>query len=501
MSDAYRRGGLPVLGLVVGLAVWATGCPDDGADKVCDPGETQSCDCLDGDAGVQVCREDGGGWEECECGGGDDDDTASASIAELDWRLHEEIESLVYVTWTQGDAATTHVEFSFDEGEWRSSPSRQTDPGEVEALLLGIPYDTEFTFRVVYDLGDGPVTTDEVEAETGELPDDFPVPELVASDPDAYEPTGRYLLSSINAYNGGWTGGDYYKFIMDRQARIVWTLLTPDNSWSIYLRVSLDGDDILWDDFTYWSGWDDGADSRVHRMKIDGTIVESTPTPGGHHAFTELLDGTIVWGAASWWSETLEKIGPDGIQRTVWDCTEFLDAIGEGDYCQSNALYWHEAYDSYLYSFYSTSHVVEIDGPTGATLNIWGHVNGAWAFEPEESAFYWQHGATFTDEGTLLLSTYADSDSSELVVREYELDEAAGTLREIWSFGEGEGIHGDTAGEAHRLAGGNTLHNYGSGCRLREVTPDGTVVWDVDWEGSKLLGRSVFFDDLYAFAP
>lgn len=467
----WRGQAVPVL--VAWLVVWCAGCPGDDDDT----------DVPDDDVA--------------------DDDSAEDDepIADVAWRLHDEIESLVYVTWTQADPATTHVEFSFDEGEWLSSPAEENDAGESEALLLGIPYDTEFTFRLVYELGDGPVTTDEQSAETGALPGDFPVPALLESDDAAYEPTGRYLMSSINAYNGGWTGGDYYKFIMDRRARIVWTLLTPDNSWSIYLRVAQNGEDILWDDFTYWSGWDDGADSQVHRMKIDGTILESTPTPGGHHAFTELPDGTIVWGAASWWSETLEKVGTDGIQRTVWDCTEFMDAIGEGDYCQSNALYWHETTDSFLYSFYSTSHVVEIDGATGATLKILGHVNGAWAFEPEESAFYWQHGATFTDDGTLLLSTYSGEDSSELAAREYELDEAGETLREIWSFGEGEGVYGDTAGEAHRLPGGNTLHNYGSGCRLREVTRDGAVVWDVDWEGSKLLGRSVFIEDLYAFAP
>ena len=473
MRCARGWGRLAAIGGVAWILAWGPGCPGDDDDTADD--DTAMPD--------------------------DDSGEDGEPIMDVSWRLHEEIESLVYVTWTQADPATTHVEFSFDEGEWLSSPSQENGEGEAEALLLGIPYDTEFAFRVVYDLGDGPVTTAEHTAEAGALPEAFPVPELIASDADAYEPTGRYLLSSINAYNGGWTGGDYYKFIMDRQGRIVWTLLTPDNNWSIYLRVSANGEDLLWDEFTYWSGWDDGADSQVHRMKIDGTILESTPTPGGHHAFTELPDGTIVWGAASWWSETLEKVGPDGIQRTVWDCTEFFDAIGEGAYCQSNALYWHEATDTYLYSFYDTSHVVEIDGETGATLKILGHVNGAWAFEPEESAFYWQHGATFTDDGTLLLSTYSGPGSSELAAREYELDEAGETLHEIWSFGVGEGVRGDTAGEAHRLPGGNTLHNYGSGCRLREVAPDGTVVWDVDWEGSKLLGRSVFIEDLYAFAP
>ena len=214
----WRGQAVPVL--VAWLVVWCAGCPGDDDDT----------DVPDDDVA--------------------DDDSAEDDepIADVAWRLHDEIESLVYVTWTQADPATTHVEFSFDEGEWLSSPAEENDAGESEALLLGIPYDTEFTFRLVYELGDGPVTTDEQSAETGALPGDFPVPALLESDDAAYEPTGRYLMSSINAYNGGWTGGDYYKFIMDRRARIVWTLLTPDNSWSIYLRVAQNGEDILWDD-------------------------------------------------------------------------------------------------------------------------------------------------------------------------------------------------------------------------------------------------------------
>ena len=42
-----------------------------------------------------------------------------------------------------------------------------------------------------------------------------------------------------------------------------------------------------------------------------------------------------------------------------------------------------------------------------------------------------------------------------------------------------------------------------AGLRLREVTPDGQVVWDLQWEGSGMssLGRTTPLEDLYAFAP
>ena len=115
---------------------------------------------------------------------------------------------------------------------------------------------------------------------------------------------------------------------------------------------------------------------------------------------------------------------------------------------------------------------------------------------------------TFTEEGTLLLSTQLTRDNPHyqsnydtLAVREYELDYDAMVLRQIWAFGEDQGIAGKYNGEAHRLANGNTLHNYGSAGHLREVTSDKEIVWEVSWSGNKLLGRTIFLEDLWAFAP
>jgi hypothetical protein len=86
------------------------------------------------------------------------------------------------------------------------------------------------------------------------------------------------------------------------------------------------------------------------------------------------------------------------------------------------------------------------------------------------------------------------------VVREYAVDEATQTLQEVWSFGTGQGVYGDTLGEAWRLPAGNTLHNYGSEPRVREITPDGVVVWDIVWPDYPHIGRSTPLDlsQLYA---
>ena len=436
-----------------------------------------------------------------DTGSGDDDTSEGSVVTDVSWRLHDDIETLMYASWTQSNEALAYVEYRFEGDDWMRTPEATLSAGEHEALLLGIPYESDVTFRVVNDPGEGQSYSAEYSATTGAWPTGLPQSFLVASDPAQWEPTGNYLLGSINQDPGGWVGGNYWKFILDREGRVVWAHLTPDNSWSIYLRVSQDGDDILYDDFTYWSIWDEGAASRVHRIKIDHSVIETYATPGGHHAFTELPDETLVWGAATWDGEMLLRRNPDGSTETVWDCEAFHASLDVHTMCQSNSLYWHEPTDSFLYSFYTTETVVEIDASTGATVRYFGHLPGAWGFEPEQSAFFWQHGVTYTGTDTLLVSTHAMAGSNELVVREYELDEPNETLDQIWSFGEGESCHGPYAGEAHRLPSGNTLHNFGSGALIREITPSNEVVWEVQWSDDRLLGRSVWLEDLYVFAP
>lgn len=435
----------------------------------------------------------------------DDDDTTETytevQVEGVSWSLNPEIESLVLVSWTQLAPATAHLEYSFDEGEWLGSRAREVGEGTQEQLLLGIPYATDVTFRVVNDFGDGPLSTGDFAATTGAQPPTLPPPELLAGDPSSFEPTGRYLLGSVNEEYGGWVGGNYWTFIIDRQGRVVWARLTPDRDFTIYVRVSADGDDILIDQPTYWTDWDGGAGSRVHRIKIDGSVVQSYDTPGLHHAFVDLPDGSIVWGAADEFDETLEKLRPDGTQETLWGCSEYLASIDYPLWCQSNTLYWHEGSDSFLYSFYTFDSVLQIDHASGEVLRSFGQAPGSWSFDPEDSAFWFQHGCTFTDEGTLLTSSHRTVEDDEGVAREYALDEDGQVLREVWSFGLGEGIEILKAGEAHRLPGGNTLHNYGTSSRVREVTPDGEVVWDVSWGAGRLLGRTVLLDDLYDFAP
>ena len=430
-----------------------------------------------------------------------DPDPPTLDDIELQWRVHDTIASLIVVSWEQPADGTGRVEFSVDPGEWLSTPTVPHRTGPTEALLLGIPYDHGFTARVVSDLGSGEVVSPEVTGTTGPIPARFPPWSLLSSDATRYDPTGRYVLGSVNSDDGGWIRGQYFMWILDRQGRLVWAHPGVDDHMTIYLHVSQDGD-ILWDVSTFWSNFDGGRDSQIHRMKIDGVITETLDAPGMHHCFTELPDGSIVWGSADGFaSEAIERRWPDGSVTTVWDCTTF-DSVSPGDWCHTNAIFYRQATDTLLLSFPTNdSFVAEVSVATGEVLDWWGHIDGAWAFAAPDEAFWYQHGATFTDAGTLLLSSHVSNTSDEGMVREYTLDHGNRRLDEVWRYGDGDAIRATNAGEAHRLPSGNTLHNTGTTPRIREITADGEVVWDLSFTGTKLMGRTVLIDDLYRLAP
>ncbi len=429
-----------------------------------------------------------------------DDDVAEPLVADLQLRLHEDYGSLVYASWTQLVAGTGRVEYRFDEGEWLAAPDQAWSEGPQEQLLLGIPYGESATVRIAVDGGAGEVASEPAGIDTDPVPAGYLMPQLRSSDPARHEPAGRYLLGSVNV-DGAWEDGRFWIFIHDRKGRLVWAQQTPSQRWTLWASVGASGDHLVWDELEQWPA--EGETSRLHRMTLDGTELERFDVPGAHHAFAELPDGTILYAAYRevHHAEAIVERSPDGGERIVFDCDAYMTAIGDATTCSHNALFWHEPTDTLLYSLYTHDAVLEIDRASGDVLRVFGGSIGTYAFDPIESTFEWQHGVSYTDAGTLLLSTHASQVDYATVVREYEVDDAKGALVEVWSFGEDDGIVSFTNGDAHRLPGGNTLHALGDSGRVREVTHDGEVVWDLDWTAYHLIGRTVLLEDLYALVP
>lgn len=422
-------------------------------------------------------------------------------LKDVEWEVVERIPSLVEVTWWQDEEATAYVVGSFDDVQRTTTPFLAA-AGQNRQILPGIPFDQDFTLEVVNELLDGTqVRSPPVPAATGSAPAGLPEVTVHESLPDLQAPDTEFLFAVI--FGDHLDRAEPWKFIIDRSGRMVWAHPSPLGTLTSYVRTARSGRDLLWDQIDFTEGGD-----LVNRMKLDGQVVELYDTPGLHHAYTELDDESVYWGAIDeemLEDERLMRTMPGEGAEVIWDCAEFMAAYDTTLGCASNAVSYDAASDSLLYSFFTTMTVVQIGLQTGDTMLSWGQLSD-WTFDPPSSAFYWQHGVTMTEQGTLLLSTHVSETSNEGVVREYQIDRENRVLREIWNMDVGRGIESERYGEARRLANGNTLHNFGSTAQVTEGTPDGTIAWDVSFEmdeeaGGATLGRSVFIADLNAYLP
>ncbi len=414
---------------------------------------------------------------------------------------HEQVGSILVVAWEQDAAGSAWLEFRV-EGEqgWVASPATERPAGAAEELVLGMPYDAVVQVRVAWDGGHSPVAT----VQTGPLPHGAPVPAEVHGDPERWDASSPYVLGCIAGEDPAGVDGRW-SFIVDRQGRTVWARPLDPSRVSLQTQLSADGTRILVDQNSFWAIFDGGAAGAIDRVDIEGNRIARVEAPGLHHPFAELPDGTLAWGAVSgdFNEEVLTLRAPDGTLEELWSCSSFIATEGAAPdaYCGSNTLSYSAATDTFLYSFFSLETVVEVDRHSGETVRYFGHSgDDAWAFDPPESAFWWQHGPHYTEAGTLLLSSKDGPHGTETVLVEYAFDDDDEALVEVFRFGDGEGVYGETMGEADYTAGGHILHNYGSGIVLREITPGGDVVWEVSWD-AEMLGRTTPLSDLCALKP
>jgi hypothetical protein len=428
-------------------------------------------------------------------------------LTEVSSVLHDQFPTIVVVSWTQAADAAVHVDYSFDPGVWLASPARQLAAGAHQELLLGVPFGVTVTWSVVAEDATGVVESPEHTIVTPNLPPSIPPAQVNISDPLLQDPGTPYIYLSLVERDAGFTDR-WWALIIDRQARPVWATRSATDRIFMHPRLSWNQDALLLDSNSYWGAFDGGDNSSVTKMHIDGTVIETWATPGLHHPYTDMPDGSLAYSAytsqGGYGDDLIFVLRPDGSEDLVFSCDAFLDDIGEGnDPCGANTLSYDASKDTFLVSLFTVETIVEVNATTGAYDKWFGHVDGSWAFDPPSSAFWYQHGGYYTPEGTLLTSTHIDPrpDGIENVTREYELDEVNQTLVNIWTFGEGDGVYGDQMGEAHRLPNGNVLQNYGTLARMREGTHDGEIAWDITWPSSSDIGRSAPVPDLYALAP
>ena len=475
-----RPSHIPTVLLVVALL---TGCPEDSP---VDDDVVQDDDLADDDVG-----------DDDDTGDDDSADTL-APVTDISAGLHPGIFTIIVVSWTQRvDADQAWLEFTFENDEWSGSPAEPRPAGQHSEVILGVPPYTDVRFRVVNEIGGERFDSDEHTSTTGVIPAHLPQPTLVTWDPDLTSPE-PWLLGSADGQSPEAYAGPFMLFILDRQGRVVWYFEEPAGITSMSARVAHDGTHIVVEEGTFYMF--DETESYIRRMTPDLEYFEGVMAPNFVHSWDELGDGSIVYESLDEDDRyTMRRLFPDGSTEELWCCTDWypteIEIIWQ---CATNALNWQQDTDTALWSFFTTSTVLEIDLATGTVLHQWGMMDDSWAFDPPDAGFLTQHWPEYTPDGNLLVFTHPPNDFYSSWAFEFVLDEGTETLVEVWNYGAGVDAWAAQQGEAVRLANGNTLLNYGMQGDIREITHDGEVVWQVQLPVDHMVGHTSLVEDLYA---
>ncbi len=399
------------------------------------------------------------------------------TITEVSGEVNEQIVTVIHVDFTLSAAATTHVAFHTGDDDWRVSPTAESEAGENSTVIVGVPPETEVTWKLVAEAGSQTVESDEQMTPTWALPSDFPEFLLAENDPTGWE--YPYILGTV----GTSAINQWVLFMLNRDGQVVWYWYLDHGFWAPYVKLSLDNRSIL---FNARNSPED--DRRIYRIGIDGITHQEWRLDGMTHAFAELEDGSLVYPKEVGTDEEVTRVYPDGTTEEIWSCSGWWAETGSVNQpCFHNGLNWYEDRGTFLISFYNINTVAEVDFTTGTTVRSFGDVKTSYEFTDADVSFDFQHHPTWTSRGGLMVTT--SDPRNETWAREFEVDEASESITQIWTYGEGEGLEAETIGEATRLENDNTLMNWGSMPQIREVKLDGTVVWDGFMSQSSFMGR------------
>lgn len=438
--------------------------------------------------------------------------SGDAYVSDVEIAVHDEVNTILVVTWTQVTAADeVFLEFTFEDGNVMRSHAKPGTAGEHRDVVLGVPGETEVTVRIVSSQGGTEHATTDYTGTTLAVPSGMPEPTVVEYDAAIASPD-RFMFGAVEDSDGGCNNQScfyhttFWVYIMDRKGRIVWYYADPaSNATSSFQRIARDGE-YIWIEKRPFGGQ---GTRGVLKMTLDWEYSEEIPVPNLGDCIDVTDDGSLLFDTDTTTNpHLLREMAADGTFRTIWDCT---DHFAQGFSCYSNTVNWNELDDTVLMSFPYEKTVIEIDRQTGDVVGQYGEAPGSYAFSPATWEFEFQHFANITPQRTLLVSSHMPGHEGENAppvagqhaFMEFTINRETETLEEKWIYNEGP-EWAMFKGMAIRLPNGNTLANYGTGGTIREITPDKQSAFVVKFDVpngndfyNKMVGHNVLIDDLY----
>lgn len=344
--------------------------------------------------------------------------------------------------------------------------------------LIGLSADSTVHLVVHAKSGDQIESSDIFSFETVPLP--FPSPEITILNP--MEPDGVITVFAIASDDSPQINASYIG--IDRTGEVVWIGRnghTTENARFIepYLNESMI-------DFA-----GKRSNNIINYSILDAASevifnIESSVTL--HHDLGVLPNGNIVALAGQSQEVLLEngetkalrgdlvvELQLDGQIVWEWNSFDYLDpstfqtpANDANDWTHGNNVQHLPATDEVLVGFRNLNLLLTIDRETGEITRRIGE-NGDYTLTSGQW-FYGQHHSTLTENGSLTVFDNHFNTSEDLNSRvvQYQIDEAAKTIEEVWSIDLGHFYR--SGGEASLLETGGILINAG-GSSTRNSTP------------------------------
>ncbi len=432
---------------------------------------------------------------------------------------HESIANVIRLDWETDEPGVSWVEYGLDKDYGMVTSISEEAGTSHTAFLLGLPPLSEVHWKAITEV-DGEEMSCDGKTETNGLPSDLPDMLVTTYEPDKVY--GDYVIGTA-------FGTVPCVFVVDREGEWLWYQRIDGRSNPVEIEFEDGTNNVLYNSFLTDHEEDEGY---IHRVSFGLDVSDDIRTELAHHSFTQLPDGSLAYmaidvrdydvtgkGEEPVVGDAVEVITPEGDQYTLFSSWEWAEPYYHdrwdggfypqgGDWTHGNSITYYEGQDgerdTMIISFRNYDGFIEIypdscDESGACEVKQSFAIDGdkeTWTFADEEESFAYQHDPNWTPDGTLLMMSTEDG-TRQTMAAEYALDEATGTMERIWTHGDGENIYVVVQGTARVLPNGNRMINFGSAGVVRELDPNGDIVWEMVALAGTAYGNTLPFDDFY----
>jgi hypothetical protein len=340
----------------------------------------------------------------------------------------------------------------------------------------------------------------QLEASTGSLGGSLP--DFTLAEGSAVQDSG-YLLTAV-------LGGHSGVALIDSDGVLNWWHEETEEDMLVSRAyLAQDGQSVLYSSYDIsMSGSGEEDRAWVHRVGLDGELLESISLSQMSHDFVELPEGGLGYIAADWQKvdgslvrgNKLMERDLDGTTRQVfsaWDHLDFeLQTVEEGTgWTHANALDYLPELDAYLLGIRNLHSIVLIDRASGDPVWIFGGEQSDFELVGEGRMPYYQHQFQWMDDGILVFDN-RDSEERATRVVEYALNTETMEATQRWEYDPQAGVFCYALGDVASLDSGLTQVTWSVLGAVEHIDASGETLWQLQSGLGTALGYTGWLSDI-----